>query len=557
MSEINLWTLFEAMAGALGERPAIIYRGRTETFAQLFERSVRLANVLASHKLGVRAERDTLRGWECGQDTVGLYLLNSPEYLEANLAGYAARTAPFNVNYRYVADELAYLLDDAGTAALVYHARFAPTLTEVLPRLARRPVLLQVADDSGNGLLDGAVDYEQALASAPAEPPRLDHRPEDLYVLYTGGTTGMPKGTLWRQADIWKAAIGADKGDTPVDTLVAEAVAKEPIRFLPNAPLMHGAAQWLALHQLLGGDVVVVNSVNDHLDARDICTTIERERINAMLLVGEAFARPVLAEMERGDYDMSSMVLIATGGAVMSPETKTRILSVLPNIFILDAAGSSESGSGLSQISAGSATPEAGIFDPSPEVAVLDAGRQRVVEPGEDHIGWFAKFGSIPLGYLGDEAKTAGTFPVVGGVRWSVPGDRARRRADGKVELLGRDSVTINSAGEKIFVEEVEAAAMAHPAVADAVVVGRPSQRFGEAVVAVVALSEGAEISDEALRDAMGARLARYKLPRSVIRVPEIVRSPAGKADYRWARQVAVDDADPADRPVAPVAQTP
>lgn len=546
---INMWTLFEGIAAAVPDRPAVIYRDQTETFAQLAERSNRLANVLIDHGLGLRAERSTLAGWEAGQDTVGLYLLNSPEYIEGNLAGYGARTAPFNVNYRYVADELAYLLDDANAAALIYHGRFVPTLTDVLSRLARRPLLIQVADGSGEALIDGALDYEEALAAAPPQAPSLDHHPDDLYVLYTGGTTGMPKGTLWRQADIWKAAIGFDKNNVAISDLAAEAAAKEPTRFLANAPLMHGAAQWLALHQLLGGDTVVINAVNDHLDAREICTTIEREKVNAMLLVGEAFARPVLAELERGDYDLSSMVLIATGGAVMSPETKSRILKLLPNIFLLDAAGSSESGSPLRQISAGPGKPEANVFDADSGVAVLDEHLGRVVEPGEAHIGWFANSGAIPLGYLGDEAKTAKTFPTINAVRWTVPGDRARWRPDGRLELLGRDSVTINSAGEKIFVEEVEAAAIAYPGVADAVVVGQPSQRFGQTVVAVVALNEGAEVSDDELRDAMGERLARYKLPRNIIRVPEIVRSPAGKADYRWARQIAIDHADASDLP--------
>ncbi|MGH9058387.1 MAG: AMP-binding enzyme [Acidimicrobiales bacterium] len=340
-----------------------------------------------------------------------------------------------------------------------------------------------------------------------------------------------------------------DHGDADFDTIIHDAVDHEPTRLLPNAPLMHCAAQWLALHQLLAGDTVVLNEVNDHLDPREICTSIERHRVNAMLLVGEAFARPFLAELDHGDYDMSSLMLIATGGAVMSPETKARLIERLPAVLILDAAGSSESGSPMRQITAGPGTPDAGVFDVNPSVAVLDAALTRRLEPGDEEIGWFANSGAIPLGYLGDEAKTAKTFPVVAGVRWTVPGDRARLRADGRLELLGRDSVTINSGVEKIFVEEVEAAAIAHPSVADAVVVGRPSQRFGQAVVAVIALRAGVDVSDDDLREAMGKRLARYKLPKTVIRVPEIVRSPAGKADYRWARQLAVDAADPADLP--------
>ena len=535
----NIWTVFEAVANAVPERPALSWRGRVSTYGELAERSRRLANILVPHGIGLHRERDdSLAGWESGQDLVGMYMLNGPEYIETNLGGYAARAAPFNVNYRYVADELAYLLNDASAAALVYHARFALTLRTVLPRLDRAPLLLQVADDSGEALLDGALDYEEALAGASSELT-LEHSPDDLYVLYTGGTTGMPKGTLWRQADIWAASLGGPMlgEEIDVDGIAALVKAGEPGRFLPNAPFMHGAAQWLSLGALMRGDTVVINDVVDRLDPKEVWTTVQREQVNSTLMVGDAFARPLLDEFESGSYDASSLRLVLVGGAFTSPDAKSRLLAAIPQAFIVDAAGASETGSGLTSISSAGNTAALGVFSPGPTVRVLNDARTGFLEPGDDETGWFAKSGRIPLGYLGDEKKTAATFSIVDGVRYVVVGDRARLRADGMVELLGRESVTINSGGEKIFAEEVEQALLSHPDIADAVVTGRPSERWGQEVVAVVAIRSGAEPSDESILAAAAERIARYKLPKAIVRVETVLRSPAGKADYKWAQQ--------------------
>ncbi|MDQ6838998.1 MAG: AMP-binding protein [Actinomycetota bacterium] len=534
----NLWTVFEAVAAVVPDRPNMVWRGATRTYAETSERSRRLANVIAGAGLGWHRDRSALAPWEAGQDLIGLYLYNGPEYIEGTLGGYAARAAPFNINYRYVADELAYLFDDADMAGLVFHARFAPVLADVLTRIKNRPrLLLQVADESGQPLLEGAIDYEAALASASPELSVSGHHPDDLYVLYTGGTTGMPKGTLWRQADIWGAAIGILQGEADLDTVV-QAAGEGGSRFLPNAPLMHGAAQWLGMNAVIVGGTLVINDVVDRLDPREVWTTVEREGVQAMLMVGEAFARPLLAELERTAYDASSLILIAVGGAVTSPETKERLTELLSDVLILDAAGASETGSGLQSVSAKGATAERAVFQAGPTTAVLSEGLDRVLAPGDEEMGWFAKYGRIPLGYLGDRAKTEKTFPVVDGTRWSVPGDRARLRPDGMVELLGRDSVTINTGGEKVFAEEVEQALLLHRAVVDAVVVGRPSDRWGSEVVAIISLDGDATDAD-ILATAAG-RLARYKLPKVIVRVPEMVRSPAGKADYRWARDLAV-----------------
>ena len=541
--EYNIWDVFASVADACSRREAIVSGDSRLSYGDLMDRSARLGQVLRSQGLGCRRERAELDNWESGQDMVGLYLLNGREYMEATLGGYGSRVAPFNVNYRYVAEELAYLLDDADTAALVYHARFTPTLAEVLPRIRRRPVLLQVADASGHPLLDGAIDYEEALAAASPSLADVSRSPDDLYVLYTGGTTGMPKGTLWRQSDAYLACLGGDSygPDATVGTVAQAAAASAVSRFIPNAPFMHGAAHWLGLRQLLSGGTIVLNGVVDHFDPVDMWSTIEREQVASALFVGESQARPAMDAFESGSFDATPLKVVIVGGAVTSPETKDRILRSLPHALILDAAGSSETGTALSRTTVAGAGGELGVFQARPGTAVLDSELNRSLAPGEDEVGWFAKTGRIPLGYLGDPAKTEATFPVVDGVRWSVPGDRARLRADGSVELLGRDSVTINSGGEKIFAEEVEQALLLHPAMEDAVVTGRPSERWGQEVVAVVALKPGSVASDDELLQVAAGRIARFKLPKAIIRVGTVVRSPAGKADYRWAKAVATD----------------
>ena len=431
---VNLWQLFQGISARIPEREAIIWREQRLTYGDLAEQARRLSNVLEDNGLGLRRERRELAGWESGQDSVGLYLLNGPEYLIGTFGSYAARATAFNVNYRYATDELTYLLDDAGTAALVYHARFAPTLRDVLPRLRRTPLLLQVSDDSNEPLLPEALDFARALADASTTTSPLNHSDDDLYMLYTGGTTGMPKGTLWRQGDLFAAVFQARGTDSVgLDSLVAVAAAdRATVRLVPNAPFMHGAGHWLALSALLGGGTLVINGTAGHLDPRDAWRLVERERATAMLMVGEAMARPLVAELATGRYDVSSLRQVFVGGAITSPATKSRLLDLLaPGAVVADLAGASETGSGLVSVSMAGSTAPLGVFRPGPNVAVLDETRSRILAPGEEEIGWLATRGAIPLGYLGDKHKTAETFPTLLGERWSVPGDRAtapRRR---------------------------------------------------------------------------------------------------------------------------------
>jgi fatty-acyl-CoA synthase len=421
----------------------------------------------------------------------------------------------------------------------VYQDCYHDTLADVLPRLDHRPLLLRVADGSGNPLLPGALDYEEALAAASPARPDVAWLPDDLYVLYTGGTTGNPKGVLWRQADFLVAALGVRRRDgadhESLDELVEPALARN-LATLPAPPLMHGAAMWNALSTWISGGTIVIQDHVDHLDPADILDTCARNHVTSLLIVGDAFARPLLDEQRARPRDLGALRFVLSGGAIFSPALRADLLDLVPQVRIVDVLGSSEAGrQGVANTRAGSVTGPT-RFEPSPTTAILDADRTSVIEPPDTATGWLAQGGRIPRGYLGDAAKTEATFPEVGGRRWAVAGDRAAWRADGSIELLGRDSVTINSGGEKIFAEEVEQALKHHPAVYDALVVGRPSERWGQEVVAVVALRAGHHAEAEELRATVAEHLARYKLPKAVVFRPTIARSPSGKPDYAWAR---------------------
>jgi len=534
-----------AVAATIGDRELIIQGERRYTYAEILERSNRLAGYLHSRGLGCHTERSTLAGHEVGQDLLGLYAYNGNEFVEALLGSFAARVAPFNVNFRYVKSELQYLLTDSGATALIYHAAFAPRLAEILPDLPQLRVLIQIADDSGNALLDGAVDYESIIASS-SPTSTVAHSPDDLYVLYTGGTTGMPKGVLWRQHDIFMTSFGGRNimtGETvgSTDEIVARVAAGPGTNVLILPPLIHGAAQWSVMTAITTGQTLVFPAVVDHLDAEDVVRTIEREKVMTVTVVGDAMARPLVAAIEKGIADVSSLAVVANGGALLTPYVKERLIEVLPNAMVVDGVGSSETGGQMSHLSVAGAV-STGTFNAGPDTFVAAEDLGSILAPGHEGMGWLAQRGYVPLGYKGDAAKTASTFPVIDGVRYAVPGDRARHRADGVIELLGRDSVTINSGGEKIFVEEVETAIASHPAVADVVVTGRPSERWGQEVVAVVALADDACVDAGELTAHAGKSLARYKLPKAVIFRPVIERSPSGKADYRWAREQAVSE---------------
>jgi fatty-acyl-CoA synthase len=538
--QFSVAEVHEAIAASRPDDECLVFRDRRFTWAQVTERTRRLANHLISAGLGVRVERSELAGHDSGQSHLAIYLHNGNEYLECMLGAFKARVAPFNVNYRYVAEELRYLLNDSQAEAVVVHSRFAPVLAEVLAELPRLRVILQVPDESGNALLPGAQWYEDALAAASPDKPAVQWSPDDLYILYTGGTTGMPKGVLWRNGDANVECFGGSRADT-MEGVLAEA--NTGLRALLAPPFMHGAGHWMSFRTWNGGGTVFVQSQPERLDPVDVWGLVERERLSFLLIVGDAFARPLLDGLSQADYDLSSLTVVLSGGAPLSAHLKEEFLRHLPTLMIVDGLGSSEAGGQLSHVSAGSGATT-GTFPISPGNHVLSEYLDRELAPGDDELGWLAKSGNLALGYLGDAAKTDRTYPVVAGVRYAVPGDRARLRADGIIELHGRDSVTINSGGEKIFAEEVEAAVKAHPSVYDCVVAGRPSERWGNEVVAVVRIREGYSADEAALLHEAERHIARYKLPKAFVFVPEIVRSPSGKADYRWAKQMAVSGED-------------
>ena len=556
----NLSTVFDTVARSVPDAEVMVWRERRLTYAVMNARIDGLAHHLVGQGLGCHTERTPgtgLAGHESGQDHLGIYLRNGNEYLESMVASYRSRVAAFNVNYRYVADELAYLLADAGTTALVYHAEFAPQVAAVRERLPDLKVLVQVADDSGNPLLPGAVDYEEATATPAPAAGMPTPSGDDLFILYTGGTTGMPKGVLWRHDDIYVSSMGGTVfgGTEPFGSYDAIAQhARDAVesggamRLLMIPPFMHGAAQWSTFHMITGGGTIVLPDEVRRFDAADALSVAVREKVVSLPVVGDAVALPLVEEVERAaaagtPYDLSGLAAITNGSAPLTPSVRSRILEALPHIVLMDAAGSSETGLQMSSMSLKGAEVEAATFSPQPDTTVVDDAMTRVLEPGE-YGGWLARRDRVPLGYLGDAEKTARTFPVIAGVRWSVPGDRADLLEDGRVRLLGRDSVTINSGGEKVFAEEVERALTEHAAVRDVVVVGRPSERWGSEVVAVVELHAGIEATDADLLAECRDHVAGYKVPKAVVRVARIERSPSGKADYRWAKARALDAGD-------------
>ena len=544
MQQFTVGEIHEAIAKTRPDEDCLVFRDRRLSWQEVTERTRRLANFLNDRGYGCHTERDLLAQQESGQDHLAIYLHNGNEYLECMLGAFKGRVAPFNVNYRYVAEELTYLLNDSAASIIVFHSTFAPILESVLADAPQLTLLLQVPDESDHPLLPGAIWYEDALESSRDDEPSPAH-PDDLYILYTGGTTGMPKGVMWRQGDALVECFGGSRLAQTVEDFVADTKGRMA---LVAPPFMHGAGHWVAFGSWNAGGTVFVPSIPERLDANDIWSMVENEKIDFLLIVGDAFARPLIDQLKTGSYDISSLTVVISGGAALSAHYKEELLQLAPHLMIIDGLGSSEAGGQLTHMSAvgGAST---GTFPLSPNNHVLSEDLSQVLEPGHTEAGhpeagWLAKSGRLALGYLGDADKTARTYPVINGVRYVVPGDRAVLTQNGHVELRGRDSVTINSGGEKIFAEEVEMAVKSHPSVLDCVVTGRPSERWGNEVVAIVHLRASAPTTDQELTDEAAQHIARYKLPKQFIYVDHIVRSPSGKADYRWAKTIANPAAD-------------
>ena len=532
--EWSLAALHDVIADTVGDRDMLVWEGTRRTYADVADRSRGLAGHLVTESIGVDRERDQIARWECGQAPVAIVMNNRPEYIESMLGCYRSRSVPFNVNHHYRPAEVRSLFDMVGARSVIYQRSFAELVGEAV---GDRPVVLVDVDDgSGVAPLEGSVNFEDALAGgAGVRLPTPDG--DDLVLVCTGGTTGAPKGVLWRQADIFIAAMAGAEGCTPESL---QACADRPAEvWFPAPPLMHAAAQWTAFSGLHQGATIVLHDDAQRFDARAILSLAERERVNLISIVGDAYARPIIDELRRQPYDLSSLVRIGTGGATTSLEAKQALIELIPHVMIVDGYGASETG-GMAYGAMTRDMPPRGLA-PSAGAFVLSADRSRFLAQGDDEIGWTARRGRVPLGYLNDRAATESTFPIVDGQRVAVPGDRAQLDTDGSIRMLGRDSMVVNTGGEKVFVEEVEQALLRHPAVVDALVVGRPSERFGQEVVAVVQVVSGADTTGEALREHCAASLARFKAPRAVFFAEEIRRHPTGKPDYVWARSVADD----------------
>jgi acyl-CoA synthetase (AMP-forming)/AMP-acid ligase II len=539
--EFNLADLWEKVADTVPDQEAFVTVDRRLTYAQADERATRLANALAARGVGAG-------------DHVALYLYNGTEYLEAMFAAFKLRAVPVNVNYRYVEEELRYLLDDSDAKAVVFHREFAPKLAAIRTALPEVGAYLAVDDGSGTDLGPiGGVDYEEALAAAS---PTRDFGPrsaDDHYILYTGGTTGMPKGVVWRHEDIFFAALGGGGLGNPISKPeeIAERANGET-RCLPACPFMHGTAHWMALSVLFNGGAVVIDT-DRHMDPARIWELVATEHVTFLIIVGDAMGRPLVEAIEHLDaaVDVSGLAILLSGGAILSPSVKRQLAARLPNTMVIDGIGSSEAGGQGQMI-----VDKEGEISSQPRFAmteqntVLDDDLQPA---GVGVVGRLARRGNIPLGYYNDPEKSAATFPVIDGVRWSVPGDHARIESDGTITVLGRGSVSINTGGEKVYPEEVEGALKSHDAVFDAVVVGLPDQRWGERVVAVVQVRDGvAPPAFEDLDAQVRTLIAGYKAPRDVVFVDAIVRSPSGKPDYRWAKTTATQQVVPHDPDAVP-----
>jgi acyl-CoA synthetase (AMP-forming)/AMP-acid ligase II len=536
MADWNFATAYEAIADTVGDKPALICDGSIKTWSEFDDRAARLAAILTEHGLDPGSK-------------AGIYLHNSNEYLEVHHGIFKLRGCPINVNYRYQEKELVYLLNNADAEAIIYQASYADRIAEIKDQLDQVKCLIQVADDSGNALLDGAIDYESAIASA-TPMPRINRQSDDLYMLYTGGTTGMPKGVMYANGDhcAGMVGIGALTG-APVpesmDQLPGCVQQSADSGILPTGlvccPLMHGTGIWIGamLTHLAGGAVLTVNHLG--LDPDLLWREAQKHQATLAIIVGDAFARPMLSALDAAaerqePYDLSKLKLIISSGVMWSQEIKQGLLK--HNDFTLfDVIGSSEGGMGNSVTTREEAATTA-KFQMSENVKVFNENDEEV-KPGSGEMGMVGT-PSAMVGYYKDPEKTAKTVKEIGGTRWVFPGDFATVEADGTLSLLGRGSMCINTAGEKVFPEEVEETLKSHESVIDCLVVGVPDERFGEKVVGVVSLGDESS-TDTDLINFCRENIAGYKLPKHIVMVDHVQRAPNGKADYKWAKQTALD----------------
>jgi acyl-CoA synthetase (AMP-forming)/AMP-acid ligase II len=530
----NLADIWEAVADAAPERTAHICGERVLSWADFDRRANALAEDLIASGLGQ-------------QSKVAAYLHNGPEYLETYGAAFKAAMVPVNVNFRYGPTELHYLLDNADAEAVVFHAQFGPVLDGIREELEK--VRRWYVVDDGADRPVWATPYEEVVAPGAARvKPPWNRSGDDLLLLYTGGTTGMPKGVMWRQADLVSVLGGGGNPfvGLPAATDIEElrqrvADGQGALVQLPACPLMHGTGQFSAfIAMILGGAVVTIP--DPRFDAARLWRTVETHGVQAIAIVGDAFARPLLAELDArpGEYDLSRLIVINSSGVMWSQEVKDGLLRHIPHVILFDSLGSSEAVGMGASLAGGGMSADTAKFGLGEGARVVGPNDEDV-QPGSGEVGMIALPGFLPVGYYKDPDKSARTFRVIDGTRYTIPGDCATVDADGTIRLMGRGSAVINTGGEKVYPEEVEEVIKRMSAVADAVCVGVPDQRFGERVCALVQLEPGAALEPGDVMDAVRAELAGYKVPRVVYFTETIGRSPAGKVDYPGLRQKAIN----------------
>lgn len=535
--EWHLATIWDLVAEFLPENPAIAQGEKIITWSEYERRSACLASAFQELNLG-------------HEGRVGILGHNSAEWLEAHYAAFKAGGIPFNVNYRYTEQELLYLLDDADAEIIVADAKLMPRVLAIRDRLPLLKACIAIEDGSRTSKLDNTEDFESLIATHQPLTPRC-YFGDELYMLYTGGTTGMPKGVLYRQSDFTRllmkgfATIGSiprSKSEIIAALHELQKADLTPLT-LPASPFMHGSGMALGaiVPHIMGGQVLIQR--NEKFDAVNMWREVERARVTDIAIVGDAFAKPMVAALNEAEaqgrpFDLSSLRAISSSGMVFSQDNKLELLR-FADIIIADMMSASEGTMGRSIVSRASPPENSSTFERNPSTKVFNE-QDEEVRPGSDEIGMIATGGIVPVCYHKDQAKSAATFRSINGVRYSFPGDYAKIAADGSLILLGRGSNCINTGGEKVFCEEVEEALKAHPCVEDCLVIGTPDDRFGHSIVAVLSTSGGEPIPSE-LMDFCRSQIAGYKTPRRIIIVETVQRGPNGKADYGWAHRLAIE----------------
>jgi acyl-CoA synthetase (AMP-forming)/AMP-acid ligase II len=539
--EMHFATLWESIADAIPDRPATTHGTITRTWSEYDDRAARMAQAFTAAGLTPDSK-------------VGLYMYNCNEYMEAHYGALKMRGVAINVNYRYLDEELWYLLDNSDAEAIVFHSSLAERVAKVIDRLPKLKLLV-VVDDGPGPDVPGAQKYEDLIASH--EPmPRIERSEDDLYMLYTGGTTGMPKGVMYAVGGLTAGFVAGGFPmiglEPPTDASGVAALAKSAVESgnqyvsIPCAPLMHGTGCWLGWFIPMSAGGHVVTTTSRSLDPHEVLQTIEDYQATNITIVGDAFAKPLVRAIDEGKpgggtYDTSSVRMFMSSGVMWTVEVKNQLLDRVEQAALFDAMGSSEGSMG-SQITVKGMPVETAKFAQSPETKVFKDDDTEVV-PGSDEVGMVAAGGNVPLGYYKDEEKSAKTFRVINGERFSFPGDLAQVAADGTLILLGRGSQVINTGGEKVFPEEVEEAVKRVEGVLDCLVVGIDNEKFGQAVTAVASLVAGASVDEATVIAQVKSDLAGFKAPKTVVFVQDVPRAPNGKADYKTARALADDSA--------------